>query len=246
MAAAPDPTQAAPGYDTHMRRPPGSVSRFDGALPLTAVLVRHGVTPMTEAGAYSGSDVPGPALSARGRGQAAEAADAVFRIGRDVRGLWPDVPQPSAVVASPMVRTQETAAAVGRRLGLPVTQDEQFAECRFGDWEGLTAAQIEAGWPGELHLWHSTGTFVPPRGESYAQVGARVWDGMQELVSGGVGRTVVVVGHAAQIRTAVGQAMGAPASHWSRIRIPPASLSVLRLWADGASEVTTVGFPTDS
>ncbi|GAB4086194.1 hypothetical protein GCM10028784_28240 [Myceligenerans cantabricum] len=241
-----DPTERAPGYDTHVRRPPGSVSRFDGALPLTAVLVRHGVTAMTEVGAYSGSDVPGPELSPRGRGQAAQAADAVFRIGRDERGLWADLPRPTAIVASPMVRTQETAGAVGRRLGLPVEVDEQFAECRFGDWEGLTAAQIEAGWPGELHLWHSTGTFLPPHGESYAQVGARVWDGMQALVDGGVGRTVVVVGHAAQIRTAVGQAMGAPASHWPRIRIPPASLSVLRLWADGASEITAVGFPTDS
>ncbi|MBO0610916.1 histidine phosphatase family protein [Myceligenerans salitolerans] len=242
--ATTDPLAHAPGYDTHVR-PPGSVSRFDGALPLTVVLVRHGVTPMTEIGAYSGSDLPGPSLSTRGRAQAAQAADAVFRIGRDSRGLWPDVPRPTSVIASPMVRTQETAGAVGRRLGLPVTVREQFAECRFGDWEGLTAAQIEAGWPGELHLWHSTGTFVPPGGESYAQVGARVWDGMQELVDGGVGRTVVVVGHAAQIRTAVGQAMGAPASHWSRIRIPPASLSVLRLWADGASEITSVGFPTD-
>lgn len=244
--SVPDPTEHAPGYDTH-ERPPGSVSRFDGALPLTVVLVRHGVTPMTETGMYSGSDVPGPPLSTRGQGQAAQAADAVFRIGRGKqRALWPDVPRPGEVIASPMIRAQETAGAVGRRLGLPVTVDKQFAECRFGDWEGLTAAQIEAAWPGELHLWHSTGTFVPPRGESYAQLGGRVWDGMQALVDGGVGRTVVVVGHAAQIRTAVGQAMGAPASHWSRLRIPPASLSLLRLWADGASEVTTVGFPTDA
>lgn len=211
----------APGFDTH-RRPPAAITRFDGALPLTVVLLRHGVTPMTEAGGYSGSDVPGPSLNTRGRLQAAQAADAVYRIGRPARtgagssggvrvgGLWPDLPRPTALVASPTVRTQETAAAVGRRLGLNITTDDRFAECRFGDWEGLTAPEIEQGWPGELAQWHLTGTFVPPGGESYAQLGARVWDGLADLLAGGVDRTVVVAGHAAQIRTAVGQAMGAP------------------------------------
>jgi probable phosphoglycerate mutase len=246
----------APGFDTH-RRPPAVTTRFDGALPLSVVLVRHGVTPLTETGKYSGSDGPGPALTARGRLQAAQAADAVFRVGRAARtgagstggmrsgGLWPDLPRPTALVASPTARTQETAAAVGRRLGLYVNTDDRFAECRLGEWEGRTAPEIEQGWPGELAQWHSTGTFVPPGGESYAQLGARVWDGLTDLLAGGVDRTVVVVGHAGQIRTAVGQALGAPASHWTRLRVPPASLSVLRLWEDGTTEVTAVGVPTD-
>jgi probable phosphoglycerate mutase len=215
------------------------------------------VTPLTEAGVGSGSDVQGPALSARGRLQAAQAADAVFRIGRAARtgagssggmrggGLWPDLPRPTALVASPAVRAQETAAAIGRRLGLHVSTDDRFAEFRFGQWEGRTVPEIEQEWPGDLTRWRSTGTFEPPGGESYAQLGVRVWDGLAELLAGGVDRTVVVVGHAGQIRTAVGQAFGAPAGSWSRLRIPPASLSVLRLWADGTAEVTAVGVPTD-
>lgn len=232
----------APGFDTHVR-PSGALARFDGAQALTLVLVRHGQTPLTVAGAYSGGSVPGPSLTTRGRTQAAQAADAVFRVGRE---LWPDVPRPSEIVASPTVRTQETAAAIGRRVGQHVNTEARFAECDFGEWEGLTAGQIEQGWPGELAMWHTTGTFVPPGGESYAQLGVRVWDGVDELLAGGTGRTVVVVGHAAMIRTAVGQALAMPPSSWSRLRIPPCSLSVLRLWADGATEVTTVGYPTDA
>ena len=65
------------------------------------------------------------------------------------------------------------------------------------------------------------------------------------ILAGGVGRTVVAVGHVAQTRTAVGQALGAPASHWARLRIPPASLSVVRLWEDGSAEVVAAGVPTD-
>ncbi len=232
----------APGFDTHVRAS-GALVGYDAGPALSIVLVRHGETPLTVAGAYSGGGVPGPALTTRGRTQAAMAADAVFRIGRD---LWPDLPRVTELVASPTVRTQETAATVGRRVGQHVRTDPRFAECVFGEWEGLTALEIDERSPGELALWHTSGTYSPPGGESYAELGARVWAGLQDLHDGGAGRTVAVVGHAAMIRTAVGQAVGAPPSHWSRLRIPPCSLSVLRLWPDGASEVTTAGFPTDA
>src|SRR5674536_205599 len=80
-----------------------------------------------------GSGVPGPGLTAAGRVHAAQAADLTFRIGRT---LWDDLPHPGQLVASPMVRAKETAAAVGRRLGLPVEVEPAFAECDFGEWEG--------------------------------------------------------------------------------------------------------------
>lgn len=233
---------------TRPERPSGSTLRLDGAQPTTVVLVRHGQTPLTVAGAYSGSAAPGPSLTAHGRTQAARAADAVHRVGRS---LWPDLPEPSAVVASPLARTQETAAAVGRRLGLPVATDVRFAECGFGAWEGLTVPEIEAGWPGGLGAWQSTGTTSPPGGESYAQVGERVAAGLADLVTGGTGgtggtgRTVVVVAHAIAIRAGLGRALGVPVTGWARLRVPPASLSVLRLWDDGAVELTTSGYPAD-
>lgn len=234
-------------FDTPAR-PSGAAARFDDAPALTVVLVRHGQTPLTVAGAFSGSSVPGPSLTPRGRIQVAHAADLVFRIGRQA---WPDLPRPTAIVASPMVRAQETARAIGRRLGVAVTTDDRFAEVHFGEWEGLTAAEVDAAWPGRLHAWHTTGTTAAPGGESYADVGARVWHGLQELVetllpsAGPAGRTVVVVGHAVQVRAAIGTAIGIPPAQWSRVRVPPASVSILRLWADGTSELTAQGVPTD-
>ncbi|KON72207.1 bifunctional RNase H/acid phosphatase [Cellulosimicrobium cellulans] len=249
--AAADAPAEVPGesaaFDTPAR-PSGAAVRFDDAPALTVVLVRHGQTPLTVAGAFSGSSVPGPSLTARGRTQAAQAADLVFRVGRQA---WPDLPRPTTIVASPMVRAQETARAVGRRLGVHVTTDDRFAEVDFGEWEGLTAAEVDAAWPGRLHAWHTTGTTAAPGGESYADVGARVWHGLQDLVdtllpgAGPAGRTAVVVGHAVQVRAAIGTAIGAPPSQWSRVRVPPASVSILRLWPDGTSELTAQGVPSD-
>lgn len=231
-----------------LTRPSGATIRFDDAPALTVVLVRHGQTPYTLAGAFSGSSVPGPSLTPHGRTQAARAADLVFRIGRSA---WTDVPRPSALVASPMVRTQETARAVSRRLGLPVTTDARFAEVDFGDWEGLTAEQIDERWPGLRRDWYTSGTVAAPGGESVADVGVRVRAGLRELVrtqletAPPAGRTVVVVGHAVQVRAAIGVAVQAPPDQWSRFRVPPASVSILRLWADGTSELVTQGVPSD-
>ena len=219
----------------------GAPMRFDDAQPVTVVLVRHGETPLTVSKAYSGSSVPGPRLTDRGRLQAARAAELVYRIGRD---MWGDVPDPSELIASPMVRTQETAQVLARRLGLHVRTEALFAECDFGEWEGLTAGQIEQRWPGELKRWHDDAGYRAPGGESIEDVGARMRAGLESLRAAGVGRTVVVVTHSVSVRSAVGVAIAANSSAWARIRVAPASVSIIRLWADGASEVTVVGAPS--
>lgn len=233
------PAPDAPGDPRHrVPRPPGAPLRFDDQRPLTLVLVRHGVTEHTLTGAYSGGSEPGPPLAGHGRIQAARAADLVHRIGRQ---LWQDLPHPTAVVASPMVRTQETAAAVGRRLGQPVATDERLAECVFGDWQGLTAAEVEARWPGELRRWHESGTARPPGGESFVDVGGRAWSAVQDLLAAGTGRTVVAVSHAVAIRSIVGTALGTDPGRWQLLRVAPCSVSILNLWPDGAVEVTALG-----
>ncbi|WP_199421951.1 bifunctional RNase H/acid phosphatase [Actinotalea solisilvae] len=240
------PDEAPPGPEPSSRarapRPSGAAMRFDGAEPLTVVLVRHGETPMTASKAYSGGAVPGPSLTSTGRIQAAKAADTIFRTGRT---LWPDLPHPSALHASPMVRTQETAGAVSRRLGLEVEVDAAWAECDFGAWEGLTAAEIEERWPGDLRRWHVDAEFPAPGGESIEDVGVRVSGALERLRDEGVDRTVVVVSHSVAIRAAIGVTLGAPSSVWSSVRVGPASLTIVRLWADDQREVAVVGMPTD-
>lgn len=216
--------------------------RFDDAAPLTVVLVRHGETELTVSRAMSGSSVEGPALTAAGRVQAAQAADLVHRIGR---GLWRDLPYPTAVRASPMLRTRQTAAAVGRRIGAHVEDDAAFAECDFGAWEGLSVTQIEERWPGLLRRWYDEPGTTAPGGESLLDVGRRVETGLTALLADGSDRTVVVAAHAMSIRAAVGASLGTPPAAWAWVRVLAGSVTVLRWWPDGMREAVVVGMPTD-
>lgn len=242
---APDPSvvdPAGPGAQVvPVARPSGASPRFDDDAPTTVVLVRHGQTAMTVQRGYSGSSEPGPPLDDHGRAQAQAAAALVERVGRD---LWGDVEYPGEVVASPMVRTQQTAQVVAARLGLPVRTDATFQEADFGEWQGLTAEQIEERWPGLLVPWHTDGRVRPPGGESVADVGVRLRRGLDALRAGGP-RTVVVVSHAVAIRAALGVTLGAPPGTWSQLRVAPASVSIVRLFADRRDEVAVAGAPSE-
>lgn len=235
------PGTAEPWARPRVGRPSGTSPRFDDDEPTTVVLVRHGQTTMTVSRGYSGSSEPGPPLDEHGQAQAAAAAALVHRVGRD---LWGDIAYPSEVVASPMVRTQQTAAVVAARLGLPVRTDAEFREADFGEWQGLTADEIEQRWPGTLEPWHTSGRVRPPGGESIEDVGVRLRRGLDALRAGGP-RTVVVVSHAVAIRAALGVTLGAAPGTWSQLRVAPASVSIVRLFADRRDEVAVAGAPSE-
>ncbi|WP_147796342.1 histidine phosphatase family protein [Cellulomonas sp. Y8] len=238
-------TPAPPGrgeQPARRGRPSGAAVRFDDAQPVTVILVRHGETEMTVSRGYSGSSEPGPSLTERGRAQAAAAGELVRRVGDD---LWGDVPYPTELIASPMVRTQETAAIIGARLGLTPRVDAAFQEADFGAWQGLTAEEIEQRWPGQLEPWHTRADLRPEGGESIADVGERIGAALDGLLAAGTDRTVVVVSHAVSIRAALGRTMGAQPGSWSQLRVAPASVSIVRLFADKRDEVAVAGAPSE-
>ncbi len=237
-----EPEAGTPAPSRRPARPSGAGVRFDDAQPTTVILVRHGETEMTVSRGYSGSSEPGPSLTDRGRAQAAAAGELVCRVGHD---LWGDIPFPTELIASPMVRTQETAAVIGQKLGLAPRVDAAFQEADFGAWQGLTAEQIEERWPGQLEPWHTRADVRPEGGESIADVGRRIGAGLDGLLAAGTDRTVVVVSHAVAIRAALGRTMGAQPGSWSQLRVAPASVSIIRLFEDKRDEVAVAGAPSE-
>ncbi|MCU0266714.1 MAG: bifunctional RNase H/acid phosphatase [Actinomycetia bacterium] len=193
----------------------------DPGPPTTFRLLRHGQTEHTREKRFSGSGGADPGLTDVGLGQA-RAALALLR-GRPV----------DTVVASPLRRTRETAAVVAAALGHEVRVEDGLRECAFGEWEGLTFAEVEEGWPDELAAWLGSTAVTPPGGESFDEVAARVRRTRDRLIARHPGRALLLVTHVTPIKTLVRLALDAPAQALFRMELAPASLTTVAWFGDG-------------
>lgn len=215
-------------------RAPGGVTA-----PLTTVvLIRHGRTHLTETKRISGRGGENPKLSDLGRIDARMAAEAVAQIGKS--GPWSYLSPVSAIVSSPIQRTQDTANIIANEIGLAVSLNENIAEISFGDWDGSTNDEVRANWPSEFAAWQGSWDVAPPNGESLEEFDSRVVKGLFDIVSEHAGRTVAVVSHVMPIRGIARRAMaGGISAYWSP-QISPCSISIMRFWGDQAAEVITL------
>ncbi|MET0928694.1 MAG: histidine phosphatase family protein [Aeromicrobium sp.] len=203
-------------------------SGWGGAVgaPTTLVLLRHGVTPSTERKAFSGSSGTDPELTETGQEQARRAAQWLLARG----GI-------DAIVASPMQRTRQTAAAVAEVLGLDVAIDEGFIETSFGDWDGFTFAEIQERWGDELTAWLGSTAVAPPGGETFDAVYERVAAARDRLVVAHPGKTILVVSHVTPIKMLVRLALEAPMKVIYKMELSPASITTVQWWPDGPGSV---------
>lgn len=219
---------------------PSSVRAPDGVTDelTTVVLIRHGRTHLTESKRISGLGGEDPALSELGRKDAEAAAKAVQQIG--LSGPWSFLKPVSAVVASPIKRTQETANIIANSLSLGVSTNANIAEIAFGDWDGFTNDEVAEKWPVEMADWRGSWTIAPPNGESLEDFDERVQIGRREILNEHAGKTVVVVSHVMPIRGFLKAGMDANAAAYWRPQVAPCSITIIRFWGDQAAEVVTL------
>jgi ribonuclease H / adenosylcobalamin/alpha-ribazole phosphatase len=198
--------------------------------PTTLVLLRHGETPMSQAKRFSGSGGSDPAMTPLGQQQVKNAAALLAnRGGIDV------------VVSSPMLRTRESAAMVAEVLGLTFEIEPGLAETDFGEWDGLTFAEVRERWPAELNAWLTSTAVAPPGGESFDAVLARVRRTRDRLLRTYGGQTVLAVTHVSPIKLLASLALDVPSQTIFRMELTPASITELRWYSDGASSLHTFG-----
>jgi len=159
----------------------------------TVYYIRHGETDWNVAGRLQGNqDTP---LNARGEAQAIHCGDVLrdlfARGGVDGAAL--------DYVSSPLVRARRTMELARTELGLPpdgYRVEQRLIEIGFGDWEGFTIAQLHNRDPQRMaQREHDKWAFVPPGGESYAMVSARMRAWHEALT-----RDVVVTAHGGTAR----------------------------------------------
>ena len=184
------------------------------------LLVRHGTTPTT------GKMLPGRAvglhLSEKGRAQAAAAAERIAALTK----------APSAVYASPLERTRETAAPIAKALGLRVRTAPGLVEVDVGEWTEKPLARLyrTKEWP-TVQRW--PGGFRFPGGESFAEMSVRSMDAVLGLVAEHPGQTIVAVSHADPIKAIVAAAAGVPLDLMQRLTISPCSISAILFTGGG-------------
>lgn len=227
---AADPVPAAPAaFETFEKKAPKNWAppSLDAATRL--ILVRHGETAMTKQGRYSGrGDVP---LSDEGEAQAMAAAGRVSGISRDI----------AAVVSSPLRRCMRTAELIAAEQGnVKVTVLNELIECDFGDWEGLTFAEVRERWPDELDRWLDATSVAPPNGESFQAVAKRVRGALATLRSAYPSSTIVVVSHVSPIKLILRDALAAGDAFLHRLFLDAAGVSTMDMWPDGGIAVRSV------
>lgn len=173
------------------------------------VLLRHGQTEWTISGRHTGrSDIE---LTEAGREEARAA-------GRRLEGMKFD-----RVVTSPMHRAVETCRLAG--FGDGATTDDALMEWDYGEYEGITTAEIQETVPD----WS---LFVQgcPGGESAADVGARV-DPLVDAAREGEGNWLFA---------AHGHVLRVVGARW--VGLPPEDGVMLNL---GTAAVCFLGFEHD-
>ncbi|HLH95586.1 MAG TPA: histidine phosphatase family protein [Xanthobacteraceae bacterium] len=134
--------------------------------------IRHGLTDWNQAGRLQGQrDTP---INQTGRAEAAVCGEIL----RDLFARDDRAATDLDYVSSPLARARETMEIVRAMLKLPqecYAVDQRLAEIAFGEWEGLTYAEVMQRDPDvvarrEADKWG----FVPPGGENYKMVAARV------------------------------------------------------------------------
>jgi probable phosphomutase (TIGR03848 family) len=185
------------------------------------VLVRHGRTAANSTGILAGWS-PGVFLDGDGEEQVQRVGAALARAPL------------TAVVTSPLDRTQQTAEAIisaQRDAGNAPTfhVDPRMGECRYGDWTGKLLSDLSNDplW-GAVQAHPSSVTFPGDDGESMQAMQHRAASAIRDWNSTlGDGAVYAVVSHGDVIKAVLADALGMHLDHFQRIHVDPASVSII-------------------
>ena len=176
-------------------------------------LVRHATTEASKAGRNLGQRAD-PGLAAEGAILAARTGAA---IGAELAALPHDVVR---IISSPSLRCQETAAAIGIKVGAEVELNAALWELDYGAWEGLTPEECLARDPALRPRWERNPYLTStPEGESGRDVARRafpVLDTIDAWLTGDRSRAAVVVSHNHVLRLRLTALLGLPLRDYRR------------------------------
>jgi probable phosphoglycerate mutase len=168
-------------------------------------LFRHGETEWNAVGRIQGR-LNSP-LTARGREQARA-------MGRALKAIAGAACAEMLLYASPLGRVRETVTLAAEAAGLDIAAcrfDATLAEITWGEWDGMTRAEIDRRTPGAMaERERAKWDHLPPGGESYQAAARRVQPFLDAVVAGAAERPVALFSHGAVGRVLRGLYMALP------------------------------------
>ncbi len=178
-------------------------------------LVRHGEVDNPDGVVYA--SLPGFGLSDAGRREA--AATAAYLAQRPL----------TAVVASPLLRAQQTAAAIAFRGGLDVATDARLAEWGLNDrWAGRRWDEVAAAYPGEIEAYWEDPTDLTFSPEPLAALAERMAAAAHDAHHAHPEGLVALVSHQDPVQAARLRLTGRPAGRQHHDKPGHAAVILLR------------------
>jgi probable phosphomutase (TIGR03848 family) len=181
--------------------------------PTTVLFIRHGENDWTATDKLAGH-TPGVHLNEYGRQQAEALAQRLAKV------------KLSAIYASPLDRTVETAQALAQPHQLPVQTCAGLLEVDYGEWTGQPVRKLAKTPIWAIVQGHPSGASFPG-GESMYGMQARMVQEVNRLAAHHPGETIAVVGHADLIKAAVAHYLGMHFDLFQRLVISTASITTI-------------------
>jgi alpha-ribazole phosphatase len=156
------------------------------------------------------------------------------------RALAGRLPAAAVWIVTPLGRTRATAEAIARHHAAAPADypadyeiEARLAEQDFGNWQGLTHDELARQRSGAWHrFWLAPAAEVPPGGESFAALSARVAEAIAERTRRHAGRDIVCVSHGGPIRAALAHALALDPEQALSFAVDNCSLTRLDHFAD--------------
>jgi len=185
-------------------------------------LLRHGQTNASRGNLFSGRRMD-PSLTDEGL-LMAEAFAASYR-----HKAW------KAIYSSPLTRAVTTAKPLSEAVGVPVQTREGFAEIDYGDWDGMSASEVNERYHSDYLRWTADPAWNPPTGgETAVALAQRVTRELESIAAEHVHGNVLIVAHKATIRVAICALLGVDVGRFRyRFDCPVGSVTIIEFREHG-------------
>ena len=191
-------------------------------------LIRHGETTNAGEVCFNGHfDVD---LSDQGKNQSQHIADALKAL------------PIKAIYSSDLKRTQIGAKYVADEHNLKHTPYKELRELAFGDWEGLSIAEVNRNYPDKLkERLKNIEQFHVEGGESFFQLRDRVIPKFEEIVSKHPSDSIVILCHGGVIRIILAHILKIPIKNLFHISQPYSSVNIIQFYEESNPVVELIG-----